>query len=274
MADRLLFLLGLALGTVCPAAPATGLPLAHDTVALRLVLNLPAYRLEALEGDSLAATLRVAIGSREYPTPTGRFTVTRITWNPWWYPPARDWARNDTITPPCPTNPMGVVKLGFGDGFFIHGTPAPSSIGSAASHGCVRTANSDAQALAELIVRHAHPDALPAVRGWASAATTRVLALRHGVALEIRYDLAEVRGDSLLLYPDVYARAPATAARVRLALTALAAGGVNVQRIDRFVLGRAIATSRRGRVAVAIVDLLEPPLVVTGPVIPATGGIP
>lgn len=247
---------------------------ADDSVALRLALNVPAYRLEARVGDSVAATVRVAIGQRQYRTPVGRFDVTEITWNPWWIPPASEWARSDTVTPPCPANPMGVVKLGFGNGYFIHGTPAPTSVGSAASHGCVRAANGDAQALAELIVRQVAPDRVPAVREWAAAKVTRRLVLPRPVPLDIRYDLAEVRGDSLHLYPDVYGRAPGAAARALIAMRALAAAGVNTERVEMVRLERLIYDSRRGPVAVALGDLLlRPAAVLPAPAV-TTGGLP
>lgn len=247
---------------------------AGDSVALKLALNVPAYRLEARIGDSVAATVRVAIGQRQYRTPVGRFDVTDITWNPWWYPPDSEWARHDTVTPPCPTNPMGVVKLGFGNGYFIHGTPLPSSVGRAASHGCVRTANSDAQALAELVVSHAAPDQLPAVRQWGAAKVTRRLVLARSVPLEIRYDLAEVRGDSLHLYPDVYGRAPAAAARALIAMRALAAAGVNTQRVSMVKLEQLIEQSRRAAVTSALADLVIRPAVSLLPTDALTGGLP
>jgi len=274
MSGLLLVLLAGALSAQgAPPAP-PGIDARQDSAPLRLFLNLPAYRLEALRDSEPVATIRVAIGSREYRTPIGRFQVTHLTWNPWWYPPARDWARHDTITPPCPANPMGVVKLGFGNGYFIHGTPKPATVGNAASHGCVRAANGDAQALAELIVAQVQPDALPAVRAWAASAVTRELPLRTPVPLDIRYELAEVRADSLLLYPDVYRRSPATAARALIAMRALVRAGVNPDRVETAKLTDLIARSRRGPVSIAVIDLLQPPLVTVRPLTLPSGGMP
>src|SRR5688500_16217181 len=53
----------------------------------RLVLNVPATRLDVWRGDSLIRSFRVAVGSRAFPTPIGEFQVTELTWNPWWVPP-------------------------------------------------------------------------------------------------------------------------------------------------------------------------------------------
>ena len=222
---------------------------------LRLVLNIPAYRLEALRGERAGASLRVAIGARGYQTPTGSFTLTDITWNPWWYPPKRAWAARDTITPPCPINPMGRVKLSFGRGYFIHGTPKPRSIGRAASHGCVRADNSDALALARLVVEVTMPESLAVIDGWMTGTATRRLRLASPVPLEIRYDLAEVRGDSLYLYPDVYRRTPATARRLALAVQVLATRGDTLT-LQRQRLRSLVERSRREPVAEAVGALL------------------
>ena len=219
----------------------------------RLALNIPAYELRATTGGA-ETRLRVAIGARAYPTPAGRFTLTDITWNPWWYPPKRAWAANDTITPPCPINPMGRVKLSFGRGYFIHGTPKPRSIGRASSHGCVRADNADVLALAAAIVRVTMPESLASVEQWAGGSSTRRLHLAAPVPLEIRYDLAEVRGDSLILYPDVYRRVPATARRVALAMAALAAHA-DTSALDARRLRSLVERSRRERVAEAVSSL-------------------
>jgi hypothetical protein len=50
-------------------------------------------------------------------------------------------------------NALGPVKLSIGDGYLIHGTHRynSESIGSAASHGCIRMRNEDVQALARMV---------------------------------------------------------------------------------------------------------------------------
>jgi hypothetical protein len=173
---------------------------------LRLRLNLPAYRLDVLEAGAPTVEIQVAIGLPEHPTPTGDFAVDEVVWNPWWYPPDREWARADTVTPPCPGNPMGRVKLFFGDLLYLHGTPAEASLGRALSHGCVRLSNADAIALARTVHRHGSPgvarselDALEA-----HPRRTRAIPLPDPVPLAIVYETAEIRGGALLLHPDVY----------------------------------------------------------------------
>jgi hypothetical protein len=46
---------------------------------------------------------------------------------------------------------LGTHRLFLGDGYLIHGTPEEDSIGSAASHGCVRMRNADVEALYAMV---------------------------------------------------------------------------------------------------------------------------
>ncbi len=194
--------------------------------ALTLRLNVPAYRVEARRGGALVRAMHVAVGQLAYRTPLGHFRLTRITWNPWWYPPKSPWAAHDTITPPCPENPVGRVKLSFGNGYFIHGTPQPRSVGHAASHGCVRAVQDDALALASLVIRSVMPESTAAAERNAQDSATRSITLSVPVPLTIVYQLAEVRDDTLWLYPDIYHRMPSTSHRVNAARRALVEAGL------------------------------------------------
>lgn len=61
------------------------------------------------------------------------------------------------VIPPFGTNQrrfagvVGTHRLNMGDGYGIHGTDVPSSIGSAASHGCVRVRNEDIETLYRIV---------------------------------------------------------------------------------------------------------------------------
>ncbi|MBI2408556.1 MAG: L,D-transpeptidase [Gemmatimonadetes bacterium] len=63
----------------------------------------------------------------------------------------------DLIVPPMNTNQrryagvLGVNRLYLGDGYGIHGTDAPASIGRGASHGCVRVRNEDIETLFRIV---------------------------------------------------------------------------------------------------------------------------
>lgn len=173
---------------------------------LRLVVNLPAFRVDAYVDDSLVRTLPVAVGMRRFRTPRGHYEVTSIEWNPWWIPPDSPWAAKEKKTPPGATNPMGRVKINFQPLYFLHGTPARASIGSAASHGCIRMLNEDAIALARLVHRFGTPALTPDDLDRLSSDTTRtrLVELDVRVPIEIRYDLAELRDRRVIVYRDVY----------------------------------------------------------------------
>jgi murein L,D-transpeptidase YcbB/YkuD len=181
-------------------------PVVGQQSDLRLDLNLPALRLTVYEGDRAIRSYPVAIGMRGHDTPTGAFDIDFAEWNPWWHPPARAWARDEKVTPPGPGNPMGRVKLFFEPLYFIHGTPERGSIGTPASHGCIRMLNSDVIALARLIHERAAPAIAPQIDGILRSGRTRRVDLRRSVPFTIRYDPVVVEDGKLVVYPDVYRR--------------------------------------------------------------------
>ena len=94
-----------------------------------------------------------ASGSPKYPTPKGTFRIDKVVWNPAWIPPPdAKWAKGKQPKEPGnPSNPMQLVKIFFKEpDYYIHGTDQVDTIGSAASHGCLRLDPIDA---AELAIR-------------------------------------------------------------------------------------------------------------------------
>jgi lipoprotein-anchoring transpeptidase ErfK/SrfK len=99
-----------------------------------------------------SASFGIATGMAAYPTPTGNFRIVTKQRNPWWYPPAADWAKGAKPVPPGPGNPLGTRWMGLNVGAVgIHGTPDAASIGYSASHGCIRMRISDAEWLFERV---------------------------------------------------------------------------------------------------------------------------
>ena len=187
--------------------------------ATRLRVNIPAFRLDVLDGDRVVQRYPVAVGTKRYPTPARRFVVSSVVWNPWWIPPGSDWARRDTVTPPGPANPMGRVKINLGEPYFVHGTPDSASVGHARSHGCMRMRQEDAVALARLVMAAGGVAGADSIADAALAGRNTIeIALTDSVVAETVYALAEVRGDSLFLYRDVYGRGPAWRAAAARAL--------------------------------------------------------
>ncbi|MGZ8376059.1 MAG: L,D-transpeptidase [Gemmatirosa sp.] len=223
---------------------------------LSLAINIPAFRLDVRD----AATIRsypVAVGLPKYPTPRGSFRVHEIVWNPRWVPPPSDWARDEHPRPPGSDNPMGRVKMRVTGLVFVHGTPLEGSLGSAASHACVRMANADAIAVARLVQRRALPELADAAIDsvLADSTRTRTFVLERQVPVIVRYELAEVLRDTLWLYPNVYALRISTRGA---AMQALARAGVDTGAIDRATLGRAVRAARRRAVGSALADLAPP----------------
>ena len=146
--------------------PATAVPAARDSFAAEVVpreapLVLRASVSERMlylqRGDTTLQTFQVAVGTDEYPTPRGTFRIRKMIWNPGWRPPPNsDWAKGKKPRGPGdPQNPMKVVKIFFKEpDYYIHGTDAVESLGSAASHGCLRMDPDDVARLARLIMEH------------------------------------------------------------------------------------------------------------------------
>jgi murein L,D-transpeptidase YcbB/YkuD len=212
---------------------------------LHLDLNIPALRLNVYEGEELLKSYSVAVGKKGHDTPIGVYTMEHAEWNPWWRPPpGRPWTQGRTITPPGPNNPMGRVKLFFAPLYFIHGTPESESIGSPASHGCVRMLNKDAIELARLIHERAAPQvsAREIDRILAQPRNTRAVRFQERVKVTIRYDPIVVENGLLRIYPDLYGYSRHHTENVLQALLAAGYGIQGIQRDDvRALLARAAA---------------------------------
>jgi lipoprotein-anchoring transpeptidase ErfK/SrfK len=110
----------------------------------------------AAEG-ALLVVYPASIGSAETPSPSGTMTVKGIARNPKYeYRPHVNFEQqgNDEplVLPPGPNGPVGSVWIDLTkDTYGIHGTPDPETVGKAASHGCVRLTNWDAEELARLV---------------------------------------------------------------------------------------------------------------------------
>jgi lipoprotein-anchoring transpeptidase ErfK/SrfK len=146
--------------------PPTAMTAGRDTAAekpavaeapLILKANVTARILIVQRGDSTLKTFAVSVGKDGYPTPVGSFRIKKIIWNPSWRPPpGADWAKGKTAKGPGePGNPMKVVKIFFQEpDYYIHGTDDVESLGSAASHGCLRMDPTEVADLAKTIMEH------------------------------------------------------------------------------------------------------------------------
>jgi lipoprotein-anchoring transpeptidase ErfK/SrfK len=110
-----------------------------------LVVSKSSTSVTLYENLKPVKTYQVAVGMPKYPTPSGRFAIQNKQVDPVWNVPNSDWAGDlaGRSIPPGPKNPLKARWMGFSGGAGFHGTDAINSIGSAASHGCVRMLVSD-----------------------------------------------------------------------------------------------------------------------------------
>lgn len=121
---------------------------------LRFEVDISDRKLRVFQGDQLAATHDVAVGTSEWPTPTGSWEFHRVDLNPEWIPPNEGWASDAERQPPgSPENPMGRARLVYRMPNTVHGTDDLGSLGKASSHGSIRVANDVALQLAEMLLK-------------------------------------------------------------------------------------------------------------------------
>jgi lipoprotein-anchoring transpeptidase ErfK/SrfK len=111
-----------------------------------LVADRYNYRLRLYKNLQLTKEYTVAVGAVGFDTPAGLYHIQNKAIDPAWHVPNSDWAGDlaGTIVPGgTPENPLKARWLGIFDGAGIHGTDETYTLGSAASHGCIRMAIPD-----------------------------------------------------------------------------------------------------------------------------------
>ncbi len=111
----------------------------RDAKLLRLYKNL-----------QLEHKYDIAVGQAGHGTTPGRYKIVEKTVNPPWHAPNKEWAgelAGQTIPPGDPRNPLEARWMGFYAGQGIHGTSDIGSLGTAASHGCIRMSVPDVKEL-------------------------------------------------------------------------------------------------------------------------------
>ena len=108
------------------------------------------FRLRLFKDLEPVASYPVAVGMPGHVTPTGRYTIANRAVDPAWTAPDKPWAgayRNEVVAGGSAENPLKARWLGIVDGVGIHGTDATGSLGTRASHGCIRMAVPDVKRL-------------------------------------------------------------------------------------------------------------------------------
>lgn len=117
------------------------------TQPTRLEISLSRRQVTLYQEKNAIKSYPVAVGRSGWETPIGNFQVLQMLQNPKWINPLT----GETIPGGEPENPLGQYWIGFWtngkDWIGFHGTPNPSSVGRAASHGCLRMHNKDVEDL-------------------------------------------------------------------------------------------------------------------------------
>jgi lipoprotein-anchoring transpeptidase ErfK/SrfK len=111
------------------------------TMGTAIIVNRGAFKLTLYKKLKPAKTYSIAVGQVGLETPAGLYHVQNKAVNPAWNVPNSAWAGSlagTTVPGGSPENPLKARWMGIFDGAGIHGTDAINSIGTAASHGCIR----------------------------------------------------------------------------------------------------------------------------------------
>lgn len=123
---------------VKPSVTINGLRSQYGTF---ITVDRPSFRLRLFKRLKLSKTYKIAVGSEGHSTPAGMYSITSKQVNPAWHVPNSAWAgslQGQVIPGGAPNNPLKARWLGLRDGIGIHGTSEAWSIGTRASHGCLR----------------------------------------------------------------------------------------------------------------------------------------
>jgi lipoprotein-anchoring transpeptidase ErfK/SrfK len=110
-----------------------------------IIVNRGGFQLTLYSHLKVEKTYRIAVGQAGLETPAGRYNIQDKQVNPAWHVPTSAWAGSlaGKVIPPGPGNPIQARWMGIYNGAGIHGTTDVGSLGSAASHGCIRMAIPD-----------------------------------------------------------------------------------------------------------------------------------
>ena len=106
-----------------------------------ITIHQASYTLRLFKNRKVVRRYKVAVGQWGYPTPRGRFAIRSKQVNPVWSVPNSPWAgelAGTTVAGGSAANPLRARWMGIAGGVGIHGTNQGGSIGTRASHGCIR----------------------------------------------------------------------------------------------------------------------------------------
>ena len=195
----------------------------------RVVVNIPAFRMDLFQDGSLVKSYQVGIGYPDFPLPQGLRKASIIIFNPTWTPPDSPWvAKMKDITPGetveagSKLNPLGPIKIPIGLPSLIHGGKAPAKIGKFASHGCVGLTNNQVRDFALLLGKASGTELSDTTLAnyLEDKEETKTVKLSQPVPVELRYETIVLEDGNLHIYKDVYAQNTNTEENLRSVLEA------------------------------------------------------
>lgn len=190
----------------------------------RIVVNIPAFRMDVFKDGMLVKSYRIGIGYVDYPLPTGFRKAEMIIFNPTWTQPNEPWASNpgEVVAAGAPGNPLGPIKVPIGGANLIHGGKPLSKIGTFASHGCVGMTNNQVKDFAKVLADATRTElSLEKMAAYLKRPTrTQVVKLSQVVGVELRYETIVVENGRVRIFRDVYRRKTNTEENLRAVLEA------------------------------------------------------
>ena len=196
----------------------------------RVVVNIPAFRMDLFQDGSLVKSYKVGIGYPEFPLPFGLRKANQIIFNPTWTPPDSPWVEKmknvtagETVKAGDKDNPLGPIKIPIGLPSLIHGGKSPAKIGKFASHGCVGLTNAQIKDFAGQLAKASNTSEVSdsTIASYLKEPEkTKTVKLSQTVPVELRYETIVLEDGKLHIYKDVYAQDTNTEENLRAVLEA------------------------------------------------------
>jgi murein L,D-transpeptidase YcbB/YkuD len=202
-----------------------------DDLGSRYVLvNIPAFRLDAIENGQSVLDMKVVTGKKDSPTPVLADRMTTVVFSPYWNIP-QDIVQKEILPKtekdpgyleknnmeedgkggyrqrPGKGNSLGAVKFLFPNHFnvYLHDTPSQSLFARVErdfSHGCVRL--DEPMKLAQYVLRDQPEWSAERIRAAMEAGTEHAVALKRPLPIYLVYFTAWENNGVLETVPDVY----------------------------------------------------------------------
>lgn len=195
----------------------------------RIVVNIPAYRMDLFQNGSLVKSYKIGIGYPEFPLPQGLRKAQTIIFNPTWTPPDSPWVAKmknvtagEKIEAGSKLNPLGPIKVPIGMPSLIHGGKSTAKLGTFASHGCVGLTNAQIKDFALMLSQLSGTEITQSEMAeyLKDPTQTKNVKLKQAIPVELRYETIVLEDGALHIYKDVYEEDTNTEENLRAVLEA------------------------------------------------------